>query len=52
MLDLDVEITAEPAAMREAIDHLGDRERATLHSIQEAIDLRDEAASQAVADGT
>jgi len=48
MLDLDVEITAEPAAMRRAIGHLGDRERATLHHIQEVIDLRDEAATKAV----
>jgi hypothetical protein len=40
MLDLDVEITAEPEELREAIGHLGDRERATLHHIHQEIDLR------------
>ncbi len=50
MINLDVEITAAPAEMRTAISHLGDRERAALHSINESIDLRDEAATQAAVD--
>ena len=48
MLNLDVEIHAEPSEMRDAISHLGDRERAALHGIAESIDLRDEAASRAI----
>ena len=41
LTDLDVEITAEPAEMRAAIDHLGDRERACLHRIHEEADVID-----------
>jgi hypothetical protein len=40
MLDLDVEITAEPEEMKAAIGHLSDRERAALHHIHTEIDLR------------
>ena len=48
MINLDVEIHAEPADVRKAIAHLGDRERAALHAITESIDLRDEAATKAI----
>ena len=45
--ELDVDITAEPAEVRAAIDHLSDRERATLHLIHDraddVLDLRGEA---------
>ena len=38
----DVEITAAPGELRTAISHLGDRERACLHSITgENVGLRD-----------
>ena len=48
MINLDVEIHAEPDEMRDAISHLGDRERAALHGITESIDLRDRAAARAI----
>ena len=48
MRDLDVEITSEPGELREAIGHLGERERAVLHHLHEEIDLRDEPALEAV----
>jgi hypothetical protein len=47
-IDLDTHVTAEPDEMRQAIAHLGDRERDALHHIREVapsaiadIDLRD-----------
>ena len=48
MLHLDVEIHAEPGEMRDAISHLGDRERAALHGISQSIDLRDKAVARAI----
>ncbi len=54
-IDLDTPVTAEPEELRAALEHLGDRERDTLHHIREAvapvavpvIDLRDEVPSGA-----
>jgi hypothetical protein len=48
MIELDVEITAGPEELREAIGHLGERERAVLHHLHEEIDIRDEPALAAV----
>lgn len=49
-MERDAESTADPAEVRAAIDHLGDRERACLHRIHEEldeVDLRDEATEPA-----
>ena len=48
MMELDVEITATPDELREAVGHLGERERAVLHHLHEEVDLRDEPALAAV----
>jgi hypothetical protein len=48
-MELEVHITAKPAEFRAAIDHLAERERATLRQIHDhaVIDLREHAATAA-----
>ena len=48
MMDIDVEITAAPEELKEAVIHLGERERECLHHLHEEADLRDEPALAAV----